>query len=299
MLDWQGTYATFFAETKKPGAGFARVAKITLGSGAVIRMTDHDRPVTISGEGTFVPEESFTASAMRQALGGDVSNVSADGITTANVSEQDLARGLFDDAEVQQGLMCWTNPAAGIVWRFRGFLGQIETRDTGYSVEIRALMDFLQRPMGRMYSGECDVREFGDARCGLDLAALGFIHGGGSPPVTVTALGANDRIFEVSEVQADGYFQFGTVEFDSGLNDGWKGEIIGHASDIISLVEKPPYPVEVGNQLILARGCDRTWTTCQATFDNLINFRGFGARKGDVLYFMPPDEILAETPNAN
>lgn len=298
MLDHEGVYAAFFAEAKKPGAGFAKVIKMTLKSGAIIRMTDHDQSITVAGEGTFIAEESFDASAMRQALGGAVGNTTAKGIVTGTVTEQDLIRGIFDDAEIRIGIVAWSNTAAGILWRQRGFLGQVEANGTEYEAELRALSDYLQRPFGRAFMGECDVREFGDARCGLDLDALGFIHGTGSPVATITALTTSARQFEISVGQADGYFQFGKIEFVTGQNAGWIGEIVGHAASIISLIERPPYPVLVGNQIILTRGCNRTWDVCDLTFGNIVNFRGFGARQGAVLWFMPPDEILAESPNA-
>jgi uncharacterized phage protein (TIGR02218 family) len=307
MLPFDGEFAELFAETKKPGGGFCRVWQLILGDQTEILLTDHDRDLTIPGTSggspddsqTFISMAGFSPTAMRASIGGVVDTINAELLTSATLPERKIVRGLFDNTEVRIGVASWTNPGAGVWWHFRGFAGSIEAKDGSIDVEFRKLTDFMTRPHGRAYLGECDVLEFGDARCGLDIVALGYVQTG-----TVSALttfpdgGANSRIFEIDVIQADNWFQFGNVEFTSGENIGWSAEIIGHTSNIISLIQKPPYPVAFGNQITVTRGCPRTWTFCEDTVDNLINFRGFGARQGEVLYFMPPDEIIAETPDA-
>lgn len=305
MLPFETEFAAFFAESKKPGAGFCRVWRLKLGDGSFIRLTDHNRTFTVPGgsggppDETFISMQGFTPTALRSSIGGVVDNINAEGITSDTIAESKVVRGLFDDAEVTIGLASWTNPSVGIWWNFRGFAGQVEGKGTTLDVEWRKLTDYMTRPHGRAFLGECDVLRFGDARCGLDIVGLGFVQTGTVSATTVFPDGAhNPRIFEIDVVQADGWFQFGDVEFTSGENQGWSAEIIGHASDVISLIQKPPYPVAVGNQITVTRGCPRTWDFCNDEVNNLINFRGFGARQGKVLYFMPPDEILADTPDA-
>lgn len=307
MLAFDGEFAEFFAETKKAGAGFCRVWRLILGDGSVIRLTDHNKDVTIPGTSggspddseTFVSMQGFSPTALRASIGGVVDTINAEGLTSATLAESDIVRGLFDDAEVFIGVASWQNPAVGVWWNFRGFSGAVEAKGASINVEWRKLTDYMTRPKGRAYLAECDVLEFGDARCGLDLVALGFVQTGTVSATTAFPDGApNGRIFEIDVVQVDGWFQFGKVEFTSGANAGWSAEIIGHASDIISLIQKPPYPVAFGNQITVTRGCPRTWEFCEDTVDNIVNHRGFGAREGIELFFMPPEEILAETPSA-
>ncbi len=301
MLDHEGDFAAFFAETKKPSGRFCRVWRLILSDGSIIRMTDHNVDVEIPGSPaeTFISMATFSPTAMRASIGGVVDNINAEGITSDQLVESAIVRGLFDNAEVHIGIASWSLPSAGIWWTFRGFAGQVEAKGVTFNVEWRKLTDFMTRPRGRAFLGECDVLKFGDARCGLDIVALSFVQAGTVSATTTFADGAaNDRVFEIDVVQADGWFQFGEVEFTSGDNTGWTGEIIAHASDVISLIVKPPYPVLFGATIIVTRGCDRTWTTCEVDFANLVNFRGFGARQGEELFFMPPDEILGESPDA-
>jgi len=301
MLAHEGEFAAFFAETKKPGACFCRVWRLILSDGSIIRMTDHDRDVPIPGSPveTFVSMAGFSPTALRASIGGVVDNINAAGITSDQLTESAIVRGLFDNAEIHIGITSWATPSVGIWWTFRGFAGKVEAKGATFDIEWRKLTDFMTRPRGRAFLGECDVLQFGDARCGLDIVALGFVQTGTVSATTVFPDGAaNDRVFEIDVVQADGWFQFGQIEFTSGDNAGWSGEIIAHASDVISLIIKPPYPVLVGATISVTRGCDRTWSTCDDTFANIVNFRGFGARKGVELYYMPPDEILGETPDA-
>ena len=306
MLDHAGKYAAFFAETRLPSARFCRVWRLVLGDGSIIRMTDHNKDHTDPGSPpeTFVSMAGFSPTALRAQIGGVVDNINAEGITSGQLVESKIVRGLFDDAEVFIGVAVWSNPAAGIWWNYRGFAGNIKAEGATFDIQFNTLTDFMTRAKGRAFLGECDVLSFGDTRCGVDIVALGFVQAGTVSATTTFPDGAqNDRTFEIDVVQADGWFQFGSIEFTSGQNIGWSSEVIAHAADIVSLIVKPPYPVAFGATIIATRGCDRTWDTCNLTFDNLVGpaggggFKGFGARQGKFLYFMPPDEILAETPD--
>lgn len=295
MLAHEGAYATFFEELKKPSVGLCKV--ITLQNSespaTYIRMTDHDRDLVIGGE-TYVTANAFTPSAVRSRVDASVDNLAVEGVTNATITEDDLIRGVLDDWKFEFGVACWTNTAAGILPLKRGFLGEITARGVEFEAEFRSLSEYMQRAQGRAYLKECDAH-FGDTRCGLDLVALGFVHS-----ATVTTLGVSDRVFEVSEVQADGYFQYGICEFTSGNNTGVQVEIISHASDYVTLLALPPFPVAVSDTISLTRGCDRTAETCKTTFSNLARFRGFNgtsAAEGAGIW-MPSDEDRAQTPDA-
>lgn len=308
MLAHDGAFAALFSELKRPGVGVCRVWELTLAPDTaqemVIRLTDHNKNVTIGGD-TYDAIEGLSASAMRSSVGGFVDTVNTLGLTSGTLTDSKIIRGLFDDARMLIGIACWQNTAAGIWWHARLMAGKVESNDTTFDIEWRKLTDFITRPFGRAYLGDCDVKEFGDARCGLDLDALGFVHTGEVTAQSVFSDGfINSRVFEIDVVQADGYFQFGDIEFTSGQNIGFKSEILAHASDVVSLLHLPPWPIEVGTTFTIKRGCPRTWDFCKDEVNNLVGpgsgggFKGFGARKGDVLWFMPPDEILQETPES-
>ena len=88
------------------------------------------------------------------------------------------------------------------------------------------------------------------------------------------------RSFTVTGVTVipDAFFTLGHVQWEISDNAG-----IVHDVKSFSLVsttgtwvlyDKTPYPIQVGDRLLAAPGCDKTEATCRAKFGNIINFRG-------------------------
>ncbi len=71
-----------------------------------------------------------------------------------------------------------------------------------------------------------------------------------------------------------GYFAYGTLQFTSGQNAGYKNEIRAFAPGEITLALPMPYPVAVGDEFTISAGCDRSMGTCIGRFNNIVNFRG-------------------------
>lgn len=298
MLDHEGKHAALFAEACKPNARLCLIMELTPRAGVdrpVLRFTDHDQTVRISDGGdpetltAFLPSNGFTASAFDSATGGAVTNATVTALVTTAIPEADILRGLYRDAELKIWLASWADPAVQPAMILRGWLGEITAADGGFEAEVRGLEDPLQGRIGRAYMARCDA-VFGDARCGLDLAAEGFLHSG-----TISALGTRERWLEVSVAQPDQYFQFGLIEFLDGENQGFSTRILSHVADVVTLMLPPPFVPEIGDAVRLTRGCPKTDIFCQG-LGNLVNFRGFLGRKKEG-YFLPPPDILAQVPD--
>lgn len=293
MRDYLTTYANIWAETKKPSSGFCfliqvEVRKYDSPPGPVIRGTDHDETVTISGD-DFSPVHSFRSDAFRLKADGSVDNTALFGITSTEVTEDALTRGYFDGAEVTMYLACWTNPSLGKIPLKRGNLGHVKAEGQAFTAEVRGLTDLIQKPIGRSYMPECDVFEFGDSRCGLDISSYIFTG-------TVSGAPMGDRVFTISVSQPNDYFQFGKVEFLDGDNIGRVCDIMGHTGGVVSLLQRPPFRITDGDSIRLTRGCPRSYSFCKS-LNNLDNFRGFPSFKGQSGYFMPAEEILLQSPS--
>lgn len=290
-----GAYEDYFGEARKMSVGRARLLEIIPAPASptipTLYLTDHDQPLTV-GANTYAPTSAFAASAIRWRADASVDNLSITGITKGSVTEDDLRRGYYDDAEVRFYDCHWTDLPGGKLPRFRGYMGEIKLQGLRFEFEVRGLMEYMQRPIGRSYVVDCPVRRFGDSVCGLDIVALGYVHSG-----TVSSLGSENRRFGISVVQADGYFANGEFQFTSGDNAGWQDKAYLHAADAVTLFRNPPFPVQIGDGFQIERGCPRTYAFCQGQ-NNLVNYRGFPARKGVAGYFHPIDRILAQTPNA-
>jgi hypothetical protein len=82
----------------------------------------------------------------------------------------------------------------------------------------------------------------------------------------------------------------GTVKFTSGQNAGRIIEIVDYnsGSGLVTMFESFPYPIVPGDELELAQGCDKLFTTCQL-YNNPLNFRGEPHVPGQDEYLKYPD----------
>ncbi len=279
----------FLQALRKRDLGLALFWEIIPPTGGPLRFTSHDQDVDYTGVGlgVFTASSSFGGSAVTGREGLSVDNLSIIGITSDEITEQDLTAGVYDDAEIYLYLGHWDNTALGLKVLKRGRLGEITATEAGFEAEVRGLAEFLQRPQGRTYTLECDVVNFGDSRCGFDIVGAGFVDA-----QLVSGIG-DFRTFKADIVQADGYYQYGLAQFTSGKNAGRAVEILGSTSAgdgvWITMLEKMPFAIEIGDAVTITRGCPRTFQFCQS-IGNTPNFRGYP--------HMPTEDQILETPSA-
>lgn len=256
----------------------AKLWKITRRDGEVFGFTDHDKSLTFSGvdyEATSV----FDASAINTRSEFNVDNLSLIGLLdSGGITADDIESGLWDGATVEVREVNWADLTDGANLLMSGDIGQIQRKRGQYTGEMRGLMQKLQNVVGRVVNSACDA-DLGDARCGVDLGAL-TVSG------TVTSV-ASRRLFTASGLaQAEAYFSGGRVTFTSGANDGISMEIKTHATGgVITLHLPMPYGITAADTFDITPGCDKTFATCQAKFNNVVNFRGFPDVPG-------PDQVL-------
>jgi hypothetical protein len=70
------------------------------------------------------------------------------------------------------------------------------------------------------------------------------------------------------------YFDGGLMTINDGANAGFSREVKVYVPGQITLQLPFPYPVEVGAAYTLVAGCDKSFATCKAKFNNALNFRG-------------------------
>lgn len=252
----------------------AQVWTITRTDGEVFRFTSLDRDLEWLGEtyqacDSLVPSASESVSEVDAAGNMDLSGaIGPDGIT-----ELDLYAGLFDGAEVEAWLVPWSG--TGRQHRLlKGTFGPIEQSQTGFKVEI--LGDgakLLQTPLVRLIQPQCRW-QFGDARCGVDLA-----------PLTVTGTidsATGQRSFvDAARAEAAGYFTRGRVTFTTGSNAGVSAEIKEHsAGGNFELWPRLAFPIVAGDQYSMTPGCTNLKAASGGTngctaWANLVRFGGF------------------------
>jgi len=143
-----------------------RCIKITRTDGVVLRLTTHDRALTVSGD-LYRADIPFDVSALESTDNLAVDNAELTiGIDEIDIKTVDLESGLYDNALFEMFLVNWDSPGDGIISLKRGTLGDSEI-DEGVSarIQLRGLTHILQRPLVERYSLTCRAA-LGSKRCG-------------------------------------------------------------------------------------------------------------------------------------
>lgn len=255
--------------------------KVTRRDGLVQGFTEHDEDLTFDGV-AFLASSGFSATRIQQGLGLNPDNLNVEGaLSSDTINEDDLAAGLYDNAEVVLYWVNWQDVAERVVLD-AGNIGEVVRRETAFSAEFRSLLHRLNQRGGRLYQRTCDA-VLGDARCTVDLASASFKASG-----SVTS--ANRRNLVVSGLGsfASGFFTYGLLTFTSGANDGLSFEVKSHVGSSVGLWELPPHAIDPGDGFDITAGCAKDATTCRTKFSNLVNFRGFP--------HIPGDDVLSDYP---
>jgi len=266
----------------------ARCWRLARRDGAVLGFTDHDLPLSFEGV-TYEPDAGFQPSAIDSGLGlaADTHDV-AGALSSDCIAEADVAKGLYDGAEVTLYLVDWRDVANRAVLS-RGLIGQIRRGTLAFEAEITGLADRLNQPTGAAYLPTCSAR-LGDQVCGVDLT---------DPPFRGTATAsavAETQRFTLTGLAAyaDGWFAGGAVTWLTGANAGLTGHVKSHVAAgpeaFVELWLSPPLAVLPGDTLEITAGCDKTLDTCIAKFGNVENFCG--------MPHMPGDDVAARYPNS-
>ena len=239
-----------------------RCFRIERSDGTVLGFTDHDRPLVFDGT-DFEPADGLDASEDVSGTGFAVGGLEVLGaLTSDRLDPDDLAAGLFDNAEVSVHLVNWSTPSERYLLRV-GRLGEVTREDGTFRAEIRGLAAALDETRGRAFRPTCDA-DLGDSRCGIDLDDPDFRGTG-----TVTA--ANDRRrFTTSGLSgfASRWFERGGLTFTSGANTGRAAEVRTHRKEgsqaVIELWQPMHHDIVAGVAFVVTAGCDKRFSTLPA-----------------------------------
>lgn len=261
-----------------------RCWRLVRSDGRDLGFTDHDADLAFGGT-TFRAAAGFTASALESTLGMNVDGGEVAGALVSDaLTEDDLARGLWDNAAVTIVLADWLHPDRRVVL-FAGSIGEVSRGASAFSAELRSLSHRLNQPQGRLYQRLCDA-DFGDARCGIDIAAwsvAGTVIGeAGLKGFTCAGLGG----------VPEGRFRGGRLAWKSGVNGGLVAEVRAHVRDggatrLGLLADMPAVPA-AGDTFTVSAGCNKTVAMCRQAFGNVANFRGFPDMPGNDWLLSPP-----------
>ena len=189
-----------------------------------------------------------------------------------------LRDGAFDGASVQRDRVFLTGPNGSVVGGVTLFKGRISTVDqvgrTSATVTIASDLVILDYDMPRnLFSPTC-VHTLYDSGCGVIRGTYSVSGVAGS--------GSTSSLINTSVAQA--LHAQGSLVWSSGANANVratvKSVVVGTS---LQLMYPLPFAPTPGDAFTVAAGCDHTLGTCQARFNNKVNFRGFP--------FVPPVEM--------
>jgi uncharacterized phage protein (TIGR02218 family) len=261
--------------SRRPGHHPRDALAVQRRAGAAFRFTDHDRSIVHGGD-IYLAALGYQRAAIATGASLAVDETELLGLLDSTALDPaELRAGLWDHAEVRIVAVNYASLADGELKLRRGRLGEVTARDDGsFSAELRGLAQPLQAVLGAVYQPECRA-DLGDARCKVNLAyGAGWTQAAAVETVSdsTTLVLADDGIGAF----ANSYFEVGVAIWQSGPKAGVAREVLAwdQASRTLSLFAPPPVAPAVGDVLHLQPGCDKRKATCQAVFDNYLNFRG-------------------------
>jgi len=150
--------------------------RIVRRDGVVVRLTDHDTDITVSGDGTYVADTGFERSAVEVEEGLKADTAEIEGfISDTGVDEEGIRRGMYEGAAMRIFTVNWQAPDDGQIELRAGRLGEVIIGESNrFRAEFRSLADLLDQNAGEVFSATCRA-DLGDSRCKIPIepAVLG------------------------------------------------------------------------------------------------------------------------------
>jgi uncharacterized phage protein (TIGR02218 family) len=240
--------------------------RVTRRDGIVRGYTDHDRTLTVGGV-LYEASTGFLPSSIHSSDQLNVDHLEVEGMITAGgMTEEDIVAGRYDQAEIYVFAVNYLNPDAGIIPLRYGWVGEIRWDGAMFVAEMRGLTQKLAQHIGAQYSPVC--RAFlGDAQCKVSMTSR-------TVTGSITGVQSHQSFYDSTRSEPAQRFTHGVLTFTSGANQGIASEVLHYQSPEIQLALPLPFAPTIGDSYSMTEGCDRSFTTCTARFNNALNFRG-------------------------
>lgn len=252
--------------------------RIERSDGAGIALTSHDSAILHDGI-AYRSDPGVMPSAVTRKLGMEPhSGEVAGALSSAALTEADLAIGRWDGARIELTAVDW-EASSEAKRLLGGELGEVSVSGESFSAELRGAASKLSDAVCPKTSPECRAT-FGDKSCRVDLAGR-----------TVRArVLAYDGVELRLDGQFDDRFLFGRLRYLSGANCGAMSVILAVDGDMVRVRDLPRADVIPGCTVELREGCDKRFQTCVSRFANAVNFRGEP--------HLPGNDLLTRYPGA-
>lgn len=197
-------------------------------SGKTVAATSHTRDLVLVSYPTitFLSTQGVVPTAVDAEAGLTSAGLEVDGIFKVEViDEESISSGDWDAAYFEIFIINYEIPTMGEMVMFAGYIGNVKTYGKRFRAEGRPLSSKASQEIGMLYTPKCTARILGDTRCKVNLGGNAADGGAISVNGTVTGQISNIEFIDTSKNQASGYFDYGIVQFTSGILNGRQSEI--------------------------------------------------------------------------
>lgn len=248
---------------------------ITTTGGQVYRFTSAAQNLHWSGETFEGFDLIISRSEVKRAIGITVDSLEVSIFATENEKLngvpfiQALHQGLLDGAELKLQrafLNSYYAPIVGVIDLFTGNISESNYSRFEANLSVKSELERLNIKMPRnLWQAGCMNTLF-DSQCALSKNSFS---------TACTALAGGTAQLIVSDcTQVSGFFDLGTITILTGANAGERRTVKQQVSGNFLLMLPLPFALAVSDTFSAFAGCDKTMATCQAKFNNIINFRG-------------------------
>lgn len=265
----------WFAQELETAAMFLRLLRR---DGVTLGFTTHDRDLWFDGV-LHRAAPGMLPSAIRRSADFEPDSAEVQGaLSHEAISEEDLAAGRFDGAQLRIGLVDWETGERTTL--YRGAIGGVTEEAGSFSAElVSRKAELLGDPVPRT-SPACRAAFCGPG-CALSPAA--FTH-----EAVLSAVNLNGNAVTLEMAALPAHCDGGMLRWLDGPHAGAAMTVMAVVGTTLVLDTPLDAGLLPGMRATIREGCDHTLDTCATRFGNALNFQGEP--------FLPGNDLLSRYP---
>lgn len=218
---------------------------------------------------TYKSKGAVVTSNMSSTLGEITDNLDCNFLVSSDlITREQILSNLYDDANIDVWFVNYLDPSVRQKV-FSGYIGDVSVPGDSARFSIKSQANKLERSIVDVTVATCR-NKFGDTMCGYNSSSVTW------SDAVVSISSDNTIVCDNTDItgKAENYFAYGKVVWTSGDNEGSEMEVSSSLGSSLTLLRRPDFPVQVGDQFSVTAGCSKTPDQCRGKFNNMINFNG-------------------------
>lgn len=240
----------------------ATCCKLKLKNNTEIGFTDFIRDLYLEGI-TYKSQSGFFSSSIESTASVSIDNLEIGGfLNSESISKEDILAGLYDNAFLEIFIVNYQDLSQEKIILKSGYLGEVRLKNNQFIAEVRGLSEKLATRIGNLYSPTCRA-EFCGQECKIKKP-----HALKAKIISLI----NKTEIRINKNIDNSPYNYGVIHI-SDLKQNHFIPIKSCNDNIIDLMFALP-KLKVPATCVIYSGCDKTFATCSAIYNNALNFRG-------------------------